>query len=278
VWFGVWPLFYTWAMAINFEVLGSSSKGNCYLLKTPKSNILIDAGFSGKVITFLLGRRNLTVSDIHAVFITHEHNDHCSGIRGLCKLSNIAFFANKKTAAEVGSKLGKTINWSVFENEKEFRFRDLEIVAFPLPHDAVDPIGYVFSLLTHGNVPFCEKICIMADLGYVPHGLAQYATDTDWLVIEANHDLRLLELDLKRPVYIKNRIRGKYGHLSNNAALSFILQNFSKRWKKITFVHLSSDCNTTEIVRDMFRQCNFPKELEFEVIDPLKNAKMGIAD
>ncbi|MDR2436217.1 MAG: MBL fold metallo-hydrolase [Puniceicoccales bacterium] len=266
-------------MAIDFEVLGSSSKGNCYLLKTSGSNILIDAGFSGKIITLLLKQRNLTIGDIHAVFITHEHNDHCSGIRGLCKSDSITFFANKKTAEEVDNKLGKTINWSVFENERKFRFRDLEIVAFPLPHDAVDPIGYVFSLLTPGNgVPLCEKICIMADLGYVPCGLAQYAVDADWLVIEANHDLRLLELDLKRPIYIKNRIRGKYGHLSNNAALSFISQNFSKRWKKITFVHLSSDCNTTEIVRGMFQQCNFPKELEFEVIDPLQSAKIGVAD
>jgi hypothetical protein len=65
----------------------------------------------------------------------------------------------------------------------------------------------------------------MADLGYVPRGLAQYSIDVDWLII----DLRLLELDLKRPVYIKNRIRGKYGHLSNRAVLSFISQKISKR-------------------------------------------------
>ncbi|MDR2721022.1 MAG: MBL fold metallo-hydrolase [Puniceicoccales bacterium] len=264
-------------MTINFEVLGSSSKGNCHLLRTPESNILIDAGFSRKVITLLLERRNLAIGDIHAVFITHEHSDHCAGIRGLCKASNIIFFANKKTAEEVGSKLGRAINWNVFENEKKFRFRDLEIVAFPLPHDAVDPIGYVFSMLTHGNdASLHEKICIMADLGYVPHGLVQYAIDVDWLVIEANHDLRLLELDLKRPIYIKNRIRGKYGHLSNNAALSFISQNFSKRWKKITFVHLSGDCNTTEIVHGMLRKCDFPKKLEFEVIDPSGNGNCRV--
>jgi phosphoribosyl 1,2-cyclic phosphodiesterase len=256
-------------MSVSFEVLGSSSKGNCYLLRTPESNILVDAGFSGKTTALMLERRNLTIGDIHAVFITHEHNDHCSGIRGLRRSSNITFFANKKTAAEISDRLGKAINWSVFENEKEFRFRDLEVTAFPLPHDAADPIGYVFSLLTRGGGAPYEKICVMADLGYVPHGLAQYASDVDWLVLEANHDLRLLELDLKRPEHIKDRIRGRYGHLSNDAALSFVLQNFSKRWKKITFVHLSCDCNTPEIVRGMIQKCEFPEELEFEIIDPL---------
>jgi phosphoribosyl 1,2-cyclic phosphodiesterase len=81
----------------------------------------------------------------------------------------------------------------------------------------------------------------------------------------------LLELDLKRPVYIKNRIRSKYGHLSNDAALSFISKNYSTRWKKVTFVHLSSDCNNPEIIRNMLQKYNFPESLEFEIVDPLAN-------
>ncbi|MDR3274060.1 MAG: MBL fold metallo-hydrolase [Puniceicoccales bacterium] len=258
-------------MAISFEVLGSGSKGNCYLLRTPESNILIDVGFSGRTIVLLLERHGLSIDDIHAIFITHEHNDHCNGIRGLRKLKDVIFFANEKTAETINARMCKDINWVAFENERTFRFRDLEVTAFSLPHDAVDPVGYVFSLPNCCGTPSRRKICIITDLGYAPHGLAQYASGVDWLVIEANHDLRLLELDLKRPVYIKNRIRSKYGHLSNDAALSFISKNYSTRWKKITFVHLSSDCNNPEIIRNMLRKYNFPKSLEFEIADPLAN-------
>jgi phosphoribosyl 1,2-cyclic phosphodiesterase len=257
------------AVSISFEVLGSSSRGNCYLLRTAESNILIDAGFSKKAIVFLLGQRGLSIDDIHGIFVTHEHNDHCAGIKGLSKFKSIIFLANEKTAKAVNIKLDKDINWTLFENERGFSFRDLEVVAFPLPHDAADPVGYTFSLRNCSDGPFFSKICIMTDLGYVPHGLAQYTNDVDWLVIEANHDLQLLEFDPKRPIYIKNRIRGKFGHLSNDAALSFISQNYSTRWKKITFVHLSSDCNNPEIVHRMTQKCKLLRNLEFEVADPL---------
>jgi phosphoribosyl 1,2-cyclic phosphodiesterase len=208
------------------------------------------------------------MNDIHAVFITHEHNDHCNGLRSLSRVENVSLFANRKTAEAIGEKLNKDIEWTIFENESKFYFRDFEVVAFSLPHDAVDPVGYVFSSLTRCNASPCNGICIMTDLGYTPHGLAQYTDDVDWLVLEANHDLRLLELDLRRPAYIKNRIRGKYGHLSNEAALSFISKNHSPRWKKVIFVHLSGDCNKPEIIHTMLEKYDFPKHLEFEIIDP----------
>ncbi|MDR1255781.1 MAG: MBL fold metallo-hydrolase [Puniceicoccales bacterium] len=235
-------------------------------MRTPEANAIIDAGFSGKIITRLLEQRGLSVSDIHATFITHEHNDHCSGLKGLSKSKHIAFFANKKTAEAINVKLDRDVGWTFFENECQFYFRDLEITAFSLPHDAADPVGYVFSL-KNCREPAQGKICIMTDLGYVPQGLTQYTSDVDCLVIEANHDLQLLEFDPKRPGYIKDRIRGRYGHLSNEAALSFVSKNYSPRWKKIIFVHLSSDCNKPEIIRKMLQKYNFPDNLTFEVAD-----------
>jgi phosphoribosyl 1,2-cyclic phosphodiesterase len=83
-------------MAISFEVLGSSSRGNCYLLRTPASNILIDVGFSGKTIVSLLKQHGLSIDDTHAIFITHEHNDHSNGIRGLCKSKDVIFSQTRK--------------------------------------------------------------------------------------------------------------------------------------------------------------------------------------
>jgi phosphoribosyl 1,2-cyclic phosphodiesterase len=89
------------------------------------------------------------------------------------------FFTNKKTAEPISTRVCKDINWITFENERTFCFRDLEITAFSLPHDAVDPVGYVFSLTSCCDTSPCRKICIIADLGYVPHGLEEYANDVD---------------------------------------------------------------------------------------------------
>jgi phosphoribosyl 1,2-cyclic phosphodiesterase len=257
-------------VSISFEVLGSSSKGNCHLLRTAQSNVLVDVGFSGKATAALLEQRGLSVDDIHAIFITHEHNDHCNGLRSLSQFENVSLFANRKTAETISEKLNRDISWTIFENESKFYFRDFEVVAFSLPHDAADPVGYVFSspTCTCCNASPCDKICIMTDLGHTPQGLTRYTDDVDWLILEANHDLRLLELDLRRPAYIKNRIRGKYGHLSNEAAMSFISKNYSPRWKKIIFVHLSGDCNKPEVIHSMLGKYDFPKNLRFEIIDP----------
>ena len=155
----------------------------------------------------MLTDRNIDIKDLHAVFITHEHNDHSVGMRGLSKFDHISFYANGATAQAIDEKFGKKINWSMFENDNPFEFRDINIVAFPLPHDAADPVGYVFSFDdTDGQ---SKHICIATDLGYTPKRLSKYTNRATLLVLEANHDHYLLEIDTKRPEYIKERIRSR---------------------------------------------------------------------
>lgn len=253
-------------MPISFEVLGSSSKGNCYIIQTGDSNILVDIGFSGKRIIELLTKKNLCIDDIHGVFITHEHNDHAAGIRGLSKFKNLQFFANQLTANIINNKLQKQICWNIFENEKHIQFRDLDIVAFSLPHDAADPVGYVFSIKLPNNK--IGKICIATDLGYIPHGLPHYTDDANLLILEANHDLHMLEIDTKRPIYIKNRIRGKYGHLSNDSAISFIINHNTPKWQTVLLAHLSHDCNKQEAILSTLSKHNFPHIFDIQIVNP----------
>ncbi len=250
---------------MKVEVLGSSSRGNCYLIQTGESNILVDAGFSGKHILSMLSSKNLSVDNIHGIFITHEHNDHSAGIRGLSKFSSVQLFANQLTAETINKKINKQLSWNIISDGQHSQFRDLDVVCFSLPHDAVDPVGYVFTKKYHDR---SIKICIATDLGYVPNGLSRYTDEANLLILESNHDLRMLEMDTKRPPYIKDRIRGKYGHLSNDSAVSFLMNHHTSSWRTVLLAHLSQDCNSVPAIRGLLARYNMPSTFNIEVVDP----------
>lgn len=154
---------------VNFEILGSSSSGNCGLLRTDGSKILIDAGFSGKRIRELLAMVGESLDSLDAVFLTHEHADHAQGIRGLSCRADLPVFANRDTADAVQAKVTKRVNWQVFQTGTAFTFRDLRVRSFAIPHDAYDPVGYTFHWGTEGDLfspP--SSMAWVTDLGYVP--------------------------------------------------------------------------------------------------------------
>lgn len=255
-------------MSADFKILGSSSSGNCALLRTMHSKILIDAGFSGRRIGQLLEETGESVDSIDAVFLTHEHNDHAQGLRGLSKRADLPVFANRDTADAVQSKLTRRMNWQIFQTGTQFRFRDLEIRSFQLPHDAYDPVGFTFSWGEEGDL-FARpgSLAWIIDLGYVPEHVREQIRRVETLVIEANYDERLLEKDEKRPWSTKQRIRGRHGHLSNEAALDCVRSLLAgSLLKKIFLGHLSKDCNTVALVQETFEQLS--TKLQIEVVDP----------
>lgn len=252
----------------DFQILGSSSLGNCALLRTGSSKILIDAGFSGKRIEAKLESIGESLDAIQAVFLTHEHSDHAQGIRGLSRRPDLPIFANRDTADAVQAKLTKRANWQVFETGTTFHFRDLEIRSFALPHDAYDPVGYVFRWGLDG-APTTQSLAWVTDLGYVPAHVHEQMRSVETLVIEANYDEALLEKDTRRPWSIKQRIRGRHGHLSNNAAFEALSQmNGDSRLKEVYLAHLSKDCNSLECVNERFASLNEAKDFAIHVVDP----------
>lgn len=261
-------------MDFRFQILGSSSAGNCALLCTPECKILIDAGFSARRIGQMLALIGERLEDIDAVFLTHEHGDHTAGLRGLLRQKNIEFFANRDTAFALQQKLGARDGpWKLFETGATFRYRDLSVTPFSVPHDAHDPVGYVFE---HGDGTLFaphRSVAWVTDLGHLPRLVAEKVRHADVLVLEANYDIELLEMDSKRPWSTKQRIRGRHGHLSNEAAFTFLSETTDTRWRQVYLAHLSRDCNSLECIERTFAPLlQNGKNLRIDVVDPQNGA------
>ena len=230
---------------INLHPLYSSSSGNTFHIETPKSNILIDVGVSYKAITTGLASINKEISDISAVIITHEHSDHIAGISQLCKKNNIPIFACGKTANYLQNLLNeKNIKNDIYEINygKPFKIDDVEITSFETSHDAIMPCGYRIknenSILTYST-----------DLGYVSDEVFENLQNSDYIILEANYDESMLDFG-KYPYYLKRRIKGKLGHLSNVdcANTNVKLKNQDSKAKFI-LAHMSENNNNLALAK-----------------------------
>jgi len=258
-------------MSPDFQILGSSSSGNCALLCTGHTKILVDVGFSAKRIGQLLENLGESIESIDGVFLTHEHSDHAQGIRGLAKRADLPVFANRDTADAVQAKLTKRPNWQVFQTGTSFKFRDIEVRSFSLPHDAYDPVGFTFHWGEEGDL-FSPRqgLAWVTDLGYVPEHVREHICSVETLVIEANYDEALLERDEKRPWSTKQRIRGRHGHLSNDATYEVLRGlNGSTKLREVYIAHLSRDCNTVACVKDRFADLFCDDSFKIHIIDPV---------
>jgi len=239
-------------MTGRFHVLGSSSAGNCAFLDTGSTRLLIDAGFSGRRTVAMLREIGVEPEDLDGVFITHEHSDHASGVRGLSRFRDLPFFANRDTAQALQGKMERKAPWKIFETGRPFVFRDLEIQPVAVPHDAYDPVCFLFSWGEDDLFNPRRSLAWVNDLGHVPPAIASILEKAETLVIEANYDEDLLEKDAKRPWSLKQRIRSRHGHLSNKETLTALRAVEKPRWRRIFLSHLSQDCNDPSLVEDTF--------------------------
>lgn len=260
-------------MSYVLKVLGSSSSGNSYFLKTENASILIDAGFSAKQIFAKLATLNINPEDIDAVFISHEHSDHATGIRGIARKLEVPIFANRATAEAVQRKITSKANWNIFETGKRFYFQDINITTFSIPHDAYDPVGFTFEWGGRDLFSPRQKLAVLTDLGYVPENAIEQIKDADILIFESNYDEHLLDADDKRPWVTKQRIRSRHGHLSNENAARVLGSIENPRWKHLILSHLSKDCNSIECVRNAFDSfLTKMNHLKFSIIDPVNGS------
>lgn len=227
-------------MKFKFQILGSSSSGNCAVLSSDAGTILIDAGFTGKKIKDGLKMLGLSVGDVDAVFFTHEHCDHTAGVPGLSSAHHLNFFANRKTAREVERRYKRTLPWKYFESGDTFDFRDMRVTTFAIPHDSEDAVGYTFEICG-------EKLVWLTDCGKITNLVRSRLADADHLVIESNYDPVMLNRS-DRPEELKNRIRGTHGHLSNAQCADFLSEYDNPRLQNIFFAHISRECNSLELV------------------------------
>lgn len=219
----------------GFCPLASGSKGNALFFGTKNTKILIDCGISGKALEKKLRDIDVSLDDIQAIMITHEHTDHIGGLRTLALKKNIPILANSETAKEILSFLGELPKFKIFTTGEKFIFRDLEIEPFSVQHDAADPVAF--------NIRFdTKKIGICADLGFATSLVAKSLSDCDYLYIEANHEPSMVHAS-SRPNIYKQRVLGRNGHLSNESCGQLLKSVLHNKLKHIHLAHLSQECN-----------------------------------
>jgi phosphoribosyl 1,2-cyclic phosphodiesterase len=235
-------------MPMRFSILGSGSAGNSAFLQTDNARVLVDAGFSAKRLEGLLAELGENLAAIDAIFLTHEHSDHAAALTGLARFPQIKVFANHATAQALQRSLKHRVDWQLFETGATFRFRDIEVSSFSVPHDAQDPVGF---RIAHGEDDLLSprrSLAWLTDLGHAPQHVREHIRDVDVLVVEANHCPQMLEADTKRPWSTKQRISGRHGHLSNAAARELLASIVTPRWRHVFLTHLSRDCNSPDAV------------------------------
>jgi len=225
-------------------VLGSGSRGNSIYIGSDRTRILIDAGLSARQTKIRLHQLGVDLEEIDAVLVSHEHSDHTGGLKMAEKLEGLVVYFNRRTAEEVQTRTGQLPeNIKIFSSGEPFQIGDIWINPFSVLHDAVEPVG--FEIRLDG-----VKICSATDLGYVTRLVRERIKESDYLILESNHDVEMLRNDYRRPWSLKQRIMAKTGHLSNEAAADCISQAVSERLKLVFLAHLSSDCNRPELALD----------------------------
>jgi phosphoribosyl 1,2-cyclic phosphodiesterase len=221
-------------------MLGSGSAGNSALIATDHCRILVDGGLSARQLVLRLARCGVTPEQLDGVLLTHEHGDHVCGLEVLCRKFQVPIYCNALTAEAIRygcDSLGAHRHWRIFRTGTDFSICDIMVETFPVPHDAVDPVGFAFHAGTSG-------LGLITDLGYATRLIVERLRQIQTLVIETNHDEKLLQDDPHRPWPVKQRIQSRHGHLSNTAAAAVIEQLLPGKIERVVLGHLSRDCNT----------------------------------
>lgn len=226
--------------AMRFAVLGSGSGGNATVVDAGGVRVLVDAGLSAKQITLRLKAMGIAPESIDAVLLTHEHGDHVKGLRVLMKSLAVPVYATPSTSHVVREGLDGAVKWKIFESGAAFAIGGLEVESFAVPHDAVEPVGFVFRAKE-------RSFGLVSDTGHVTDGILGRLRGVESLFVEANYDDAMLEADLKRPWSTKQRIASRHGHLSNAQVAALVGELSGNGLKRVVLGHLSRDCNTPEV-------------------------------
>lgn len=217
-----------------FDVIASGSKGNATLIFTSNNLFLIDMGVAIQDLEEELKKFHKNITDINAVFITHNHSDH---------IKNIKAFSPKKLYSLEGTIPGKLSN-VIFLN-KEICINNDIIIPFKTQHDAINPCGYVF-------ISEKEKLVYMTDTGIYLKENNDICKNPDYLIIESNHDIQML-MKSNRTMELKKRILGEFGHLCNEDSAFASIEIIGDKTKEIVLAHLSEECNTPELALNAYK-------------------------
>ena len=225
----------------NFCNLYSGSSGNCSFVGTDSVNVLIDCGESQKKINTGLESIGKDLSQIDAIIVTHEHSDHVKTLGAISKKYNIPVYANQKTFDNMPDQtnLIDEKNKRVFNTDDHFEIGDLDIHPFHIPHDAAEPCGYnIFNS--------DKKVSVATDIGHMENNIIKRLEGSNFLLLESNYEPSILKYS-RYPYYLKQRIAGPNGHLSNQEASDTIIKLISSDVNNIMLGHLSKENNFPDL-------------------------------
>ncbi len=238
---------------MRFASLGSGSKGNCSVVASDSISIMVDCGFSYKDMVTRLKRLDLNPDALAAIVVTHEHSDHVNGIKALSNRHSIPVFASRGTWIEIGADNYKFIN----HIDGLFSIGDINITPIPVPHDAREPLQFVFGCSE-------KRLGILSDLGSLSNRILTAFSDLDAVSVEFNHDISLLQRG-PYPSYLKTRISGDYGHLNNNQAAKLVEQIASDRLCTVVACHISEINNEVALVEKALESVLKDRDIEYLV-------------
>ena len=225
-------------MEFHFSPLFSSSSGNALYVSGGGAHILVDAGGTGAQMEAALKHINVELAMIDGILITHEHSDHIKSAGVLSRKYDIPVYANPATWRAMDAKVGNIAEKNRKLFNQSFYIKDMLIEPFSIPHDAADPVCYALS---HGGI----KLATVTDLGHATKRLLSKIAGANVVLLEANHDEHMLKSG-SYPQYLKQRILGTRGHLSNLMAAKAAHELVTMGVKGIMLAHLSEQNNTPE--------------------------------
>lgn len=232
-------------MHLSIASLNSGSNGNCYYIGNSSEAVLVDVGISCREVEKRMARAGLDMKKVMAIFISHEHSDHIRGVEVTARKYRLPVYITDLTLRSSGLDLDG-MHTSTFEAYAPVQVGDLSVTAFPKLHDAADP----HSFIVEGNG---VTIGVLTDIGSPCRHVRENFNRCDAAFLEANYDEAMLETG-RYPYYLRKRISGDRGHLSNDQALQLFTQHKTPALSLLLLSHLSKDNNCPQLVHDLFAQ------------------------
>ena len=230
-------------MSLFISSLNSGSNGNCYYVGNNNEAVLVDVGISCREVEKRMKKLGLSLNRVKAIFISHEHTDHISGVQVLAKKYELPVYITPPVLRNSGLTLPPNLVRS-FLPDQPVEIGELKITAFEKEHDAVDP----YSFIVAGNG---VKVGVLTDIGVACKRVIHYFKQCHAVFLESNYDEHMLQTG-GYPLHLKRRIKGGKGHLSNTEALQLFLAHRSPFMSHLLLSHLSKNNNHPDIVNDLF--------------------------